>query len=111
LLVRLREDAKTDDFKELYRTHAPVSEGKFGEGKQWHGLRRAWRRGLSKMRMQCWLVGTVLNYKRLAAALGPFWSFGNAVWVVLAALLKSIRRARQISRDLTHHNVPVAAMS
>ena len=60
-LVRLRVDSKTDEFKKLYRSRAPVIEGIFGEAKQWHGLRRSWRRGLSKMRAQCLLVATVLN--------------------------------------------------
>lgn len=64
----LRADAKTASFKELYRARAPVIEGVFAEGKMWHGLRRAWRHGLSNMRMQCYLIGAVLNFKRLAAA-------------------------------------------
>lgn len=71
-LVRLRADAATEDFRELYRTRAPVIEGVFAEAKLWHGLRRAWRRGLSNMRMQCYLIGAVLNFKRLAAA---FWTW------------------------------------
>jgi len=41
----------------------------FAEAKQWHGLGRAWRRGLSKMRVQCLLIAAVLNFKRLAAVL------------------------------------------
>jgi len=48
-LIRLRADSKTESFKKLYRSRAPVIEGIFGEAKQWHGLRRAWRRCLSKM--------------------------------------------------------------
>jgi len=65
-LIRLRADSKTDSFKCLYRSRAPVIEGVFGEAKQWHGLRRAWRRGMSKMRVQCLLIAAVLNFKRLA---------------------------------------------
>lgn len=65
-LVQLRADSKTEEFWQLYRSRAPVIEGIFGEAKQWHGLRRSWRRGLSKMYIQCWLVATVLNLKRLA---------------------------------------------
>ena len=103
-----RADAKTDDFKELYRTRAPVSEGRFGEGKQWHGLGRAWRRGLPKMRIQCWLVAAVLNFQRLAAALGSFLAFGNAMSIVLAALLGPIRIMRQVCRHVTPHTVPFA---
>lgn len=68
-LVRLREDSRRADFRALYHRRAPVIEGVFAEAKQWHGLRRAWRRGLSKMRIQCLLIATVLNFKRLAAVL------------------------------------------
>ena len=67
-LVRLRGASQKDEFKSLYRRRAPVIEGLFAEGKQWHGLRRAWRRGMRKMRIQCLLVAAVLNLKRLAAA-------------------------------------------
>jgi len=49
-LIRLRADSKTESFKQIYRRRAPVIEGVFAEAKQWHGLGRAWRRGLSKMR-------------------------------------------------------------
>jgi len=66
-LIALRADSKTDSFKQLYRSRAPVIEGVFAESKQWHGLGRAWRRGLSKMLVQCLLVATVLNLKRLGA--------------------------------------------
>ena len=72
-MVRLRADSKTDSFKKLYRCRAPLIEGVFAESKQWHGLSRAWRRGLSKMRIQSWLVCAVLNFKRLAAAFRLFW--------------------------------------
>jgi len=69
-LIRLRADSKTDEFRMLYRSRAPVIEGIFGEAKQWHGLRRAWRRGLSKMLVQCLLVATVINFKRLVGVFG-----------------------------------------
>lgn len=73
-LKRLRADAKTESFRTLYRARFPVSEGVFAEGKQWHGLRRAWRRGLSNMLMQSRLIAAVLNFKRLMASIGGFWS-------------------------------------
>jgi transposase len=72
-LLDLQNDATTASFKAMYRARAPVIEGVFAEAKQWHGLRRAWRRGLSNMRMQCYLIAAVLNFKRLAAAVGPLW--------------------------------------
>jgi transposase len=70
-LVRLRTDSKTESFKKLYRNRAPVIEGVFAEAKEWHGLRRAWRRGISKMRIQCLLIAAVINLKRLATCFLP----------------------------------------
>ena len=64
-LIELRADSETESFKKLYLMRAPVIEGIFGESKKWHCLGRAWRRGLSKMKVQCLLVATVLNFKRL----------------------------------------------
>ncbi len=66
-LQRLRNDYLTKSFKALYRRRSPVIEGVFAEAKQWHGLGRAWRRGLQQMRIQSLLVASVMNYKRLAA--------------------------------------------
>lgn len=89
-LVRLRADSKTESFKRLYRSRAPVIEGIFGEAKQWHGLRRAWRRGLRKMQVQCLLVAAVLNFKRLAARFGLLLPSATAIrylWNVLRRLL------------------------
>jgi hypothetical protein len=70
-LIRLRADSKTEDFQQLYRGRAPAIEGVFAEAKQRHGLRRAWRRGLSKMRIQCLLIAAVINFKRLITLLTP----------------------------------------
>jgi len=41
----------------------------FGEGKDLHGLRRFRRRTLEKVREETWLIGVVLNLKRLASCL------------------------------------------
>ena len=68
-LVRLRADSKTESFKKLYASRAPSIEGVFAEAKQWHSLGRSWRRGLAKMRVQCLLIATVMNFKRVAALL------------------------------------------
>ena len=38
----------------------------FGEAKEWQGLRRFRRRGLEQVREETWLIGWVLNLKRLA---------------------------------------------
>jgi hypothetical protein len=41
----------------------------FGEGKEFHGLRRFQRRRLYRVREETWLIGWVLNLKRLAKLL------------------------------------------
>ena len=38
----------------------------WGEGKDWHGLRRFGRRMLENVRQEAWLIGWLLNLKRLA---------------------------------------------
>jgi transposase len=97
-LVKLRADSKTESFKKLYRTRAPVIEGVFAEAKQWHSLGRAWRRGLSKMRVQCLLIAAVLNFKRLAVANGPlsfvFYQF-RTVWQAIWSLMAVTWSLRQ----------------
>jgi transposase len=91
--VRLQADSKTDSFKQLYRSRAPVVEGVFAEAKQWHGLRRAWRRGLGKMRVQCLLIAAVLNLKRLAAVFSLRSGFNNPFVSVIAAFWRTILSA------------------
>lgn len=88
-LVRLRADSKTDSFKQLYRGRAPSVEGVFAEAKQWHGLRRAWRRGLAKMRVQCLLVAAVINFKRLMTLFSLLLGLNNP-------LLRAIAGRRRI---------------
>ena len=85
-LVRLRADSKTESFKQLYRARAPVVEGVFAEAKQWHGLRRAWRRGLAKMSVQCLLIAAVMNFKRLGALYGGF-QFLRALYNVIVGTI------------------------
>lgn len=43
----------------------------FGEAKDWHGLRRFRRRRLVRVRQETYLIGWVLNLKRLAKHLHP----------------------------------------
>lgn len=43
----------------------------FGEGKDWHGLRRFRRRGQRRVQEEAFLIGWVLNLKRLARASTP----------------------------------------
>lgn len=88
-LARLRAAAKTDSFRALYRTRQAVIEGVNGEAKQWHGMRRAARRGLANVLIQCLLVAAVLNFKRLMAAQRPI------AWILwaISAIDNVTRRA------------------
>jgi len=98
-LVRLRADSKTDSFKQLYRQRAPVVEGVFAEAKQWHGLGRAWRRGLTKMRVQCLLIAAVMNLKRLGDALSNLFGLQSLITLIIEAIrdiLKASERYRPI---------------
>ena len=99
-LVRLRHDSRTENFRQLYRSRAPVIEGIFAEAKQWHGLRRAWRRGLSKMRIQCLLIAAVINFKRLITIILTFIPNYRIIIHVLAAFWDDIRQFRKNSHAI-----------
>jgi transposase len=99
-LRRLRDDAQSDSFRELYRMRKAVIEGVFGEEKQWHGLRRAARRGLANMRIQSLLVAAVLNFKRLMAAQSPT---GRALWAIWA-VERAIRWTRNAIQAILRFN-------
>jgi len=108
-LVRLRADSKTDSFKQLYRQRSPVIEGVFAEAKQWHGLGRAWRRGLTKMRVQCLLIAAVINYKRLGVASGDLFGLKSLLETTIAsirALLRTFEHDYSITiREPTCHQI------
>jgi hypothetical protein len=99
-LIRLRADSQTESFRQLYRSRAPVIEGIFAEAKQWHGLRRAWRRGLSKMRIQCLLIAAVINFKRLITIILTFIPNYRIIIHVLAAFWDYIRQFRKNSHAI-----------
>lgn len=68
--------------KAISASHRGRVEGVHGEAKTWHGLARAVRRGLGNMPIQAYLTATVINLKRLAAALLVFIAF---CWCTLVA--------------------------
>lgn len=107
-LMELRADAKTDSFRELYRARAPVIEGVFAEEKQWHGLRRAWRRGLSNMLMQSLLIAAVLNFKRLAAALAPLLPLTGVFDALISAWQTLTRVVRMNHCHRVRRSAPAA---
>jgi transposase len=68
--LRVRMRVRGEGYRLSQRCRKKIEE-LFGEGKDWHGLRRFRRRGLCKVRQEALLIGWVLNLKRLAGALGP----------------------------------------
>jgi len=99
-LVHLRADSRTASFAALYRRRAPVVEGVFAEAKQWHGLRRTWRRGLAKVKVQCLLVAAVLNFKRLMAVLLVILNVPKDTIRLIWSFLRTIRRFQLIGRPI-----------
>ena len=87
-LHRLRLDSQTESFRQLYRLRAPAVEGVFGEAKKWHSLRRAWRRGISRMFVQSALIAAVINFKRLASLFIVYIKQNQ----VIKGILEAIRR-------------------
>jgi hypothetical protein len=85
-LRRLRADSQTESFRQLYRRRAPVVEGVFAEAKQRHGWRRARRRGLAKMRIECLLIAAVINFKRLITLFTIWNPPANALLNALSSL-------------------------
>ncbi len=68
--TRVRMRARGRGYQLSQRCRKKIEE-LFGEAKDWHGMRRFRRRGLLRVREETWLIGWVLNLKRLAVALGP----------------------------------------
>jgi transposase len=66
--VRMRQRGRGYQLSQRCRK---LIEELFGEGKDWHGLRRFRRRRLSRVRQETLLIGWVLNLKRLAKLLVP----------------------------------------
>jgi transposase len=67
---RVRQRVRGQPYRHSQRCRKKIEE-LFGEGKDWHGLRRFRRRGLWKVREEACLIGWVLNLKRLAKVLVP----------------------------------------
>jgi len=74
LRARRRHRKPDEEFISTYKRHRGLVEGIHGEAKTQHGLRRAVRRGLSNVAIQAYLTAAVINLKRLAAALGSFFT-------------------------------------
>lgn len=77
LLRARRRKAKGWDeaTRELYNRHRWRAEGKHGEAKERHGLRRAVRRGRAKVAIQAYLTAIAMNLKLLAGLLVVLWNW------------------------------------
>jgi transposase len=77
LLRARRRKAKGWDeaTREMYNRHRWRAEGKHGEAKERHGLRRAVRRGRAKVAIQSYLTAIVMNLKLLAGLLVVLWNW------------------------------------
>ena len=62
---RIRMRQRGQPYKASQRCRKKIEE-LFGEGKDYHGLRRLRRRLKPKIQEELWIIGTVLNLKRLA---------------------------------------------
>jgi transposase len=62
---RVRMRSRGEGYHLSQRCRKKIEE-LFGEAKDLHGLRRFRRRGLERVRQEAWLIGWVLNLKRLA---------------------------------------------
>ena len=63
--ARVRMRVRGHGYQLSQRARKKIEE-LFGEAKDWHGLRRFRRRGLLRVREETWLIGWILNLKRLA---------------------------------------------
>jgi len=68
--ARVRMRARGAGYRLSQRSRKMIEE-LFGEAKDWHGLRRFRRRRLHRVREEAWMIGWVLNLKRLATFLDP----------------------------------------
>lgn len=98
LLRAKRQWARRDErARWRYRRHRWQVEGKHGEAKTQHGLRRAVRRGLGNVAIQVYLTASVMNLKvlvgLLSRLLARLWS-SQDVLVELEPLPK-----RDFNRD------------
>ena len=89
LRARRRKNRGWDeDTQRVYNRHRVYVEGAHGEGKTQHGLRRAIRRGLANVAIQVYLIAAVINLKRLAKAVRPYYLFWHCI---IGTVLETIR--------------------
>lgn len=67
---RRKQNGWDDATREKYTRHRWRVEGVHGRAKEQHGLRRAARRGLAQVRIQCYLTAAAMNLKKLVTLTG-----------------------------------------
>lgn len=92
-LLRARRKKLRWDTRHWYNRHRWRAEGVYGEAKTQDGLRRAVRRGLMNVAIQVYLTAAVMNLKRLATALLPYF------WLIRSYIL-CIKREFEKRGDL-----------
>jgi len=83
LYEQVLEQERDPAFKKRLKERMWKMEGLFAEGKSHHGLRRARYRGRSKVQIQVYVISTLQNLKRLAAA--ALFAF-RLLWLELSGI-------------------------
>ena len=78
-----------DKMKYYYSRHRSCVEGRNGEAKEQHALRRAARRGIEQVLIQAYLTAVVMNLKRLGAFVFALFRLMKRSWKGLIAFTKS----------------------
>lgn len=97
LRARRKDLREKQSGRDEYIRHKWLVEGRHGEAKEFHGLRRAVRRGLDQVAIQVYMTAAVMNLKRLAAAVNPK-CLSDASSVVLHALISRIESFWQLQK-------------
>jgi transposase/nitroreductase len=114
-LLRARRDKERgwdEDKRALYRRHQWLAEGKHGEAKERHGLRRAVRRGRWNVAVQAYLAAAVMNLKCLVThggrrpavvqALQTLGQLPHTVGLVVRTLLRLLPRTMALHTAQNH---------
>jgi transposase len=87
-----RRFAEDGEVKSLMKRHKGIVEGRHGEAKENHGLRRAVRRGIGEVLIQAFLTAAAMNLKRLAASFLALYALCKAAHRAPARLERIFRR-------------------
>jgi len=106
-LDRVRAYHKTEAYKKAYRKRSVWVEPLFGEGKQWHGMRRFRLRLLWRVNCEALMIAAGQNLKRLLNKRGwgrrpcPTEAVSLSFWLLLGDVLVVFRRSGLFPRRCT----------